>query len=139
MRDLSKVDSTQIYDICKNIIICLLVLIGVLVGSKLLPFYFSPIIGLVGAALLFSLLYNNKLRGGSSCMMIPYALFFCLIAYSFISILFNVFYIWGWMHLPDEFVFFNDPYIPTLWLNPVVFFTLLVIYARRRNLRLCIE
>lgn len=139
MRDLSKVDGTQIYDICKNIIICLLTLIAVMVASKIFPFYCAPIIGLIGAAFLFSLLYNNKLRGGVNCMLIPYCLFFCLLAYSFISILANVLYIWGWLHLPDEFVFFNDPYIPALWLNPVIFFSLLVIYVRRRNVRLCIE
>lgn len=139
MNDLRKVDSSQIYDICKNIVVCLLAIVGVMVASKLLPFYFSPIIGLGGAAFLFSLLYGNRLRGGVNCMLVPYALFFCLIAYSFISILVNVMYIWGWMNLPDEFIFFNDPYIPMLWFDPIAFLTLLVIYLRRRRLRLCIE
>lgn len=139
MRDLSKVDSIQIFDICKNIVICLLTLIGVLVVGRFLPFYFGPVIGLVAAALLYSLLYNNKLRGGANCMLAAYSLFFAIIAYSFISILVNVFYIWGWLHIPDEFVFFNDPYIPALWLNPVIFLTLLVVYIRRRKLKLCIE
>ena len=139
MNDLRKVDSSQIFDICKNIVVCLFVLIGVLVLSQLLPFYFSPIVGLGGAAFLFSLLYSNKLRGGVNCMLIPYCLFFCLIAYSFISILANVMYIWGWMHIPDEFIFFNDPYLPVLWFNPIVFITLLITYLRRKRLRLCIE
>lgn len=139
MRDLQKVDSSQIYDICKNIVVCLLSLIAVIVGSQLLPFYLSPVVGLGGAILLFSLLYNNKLRGGASCMLVPYSLFFCLIAYSFISILVNVMYIWGWMRIPDEFIFFNDPYLPMLWFNPIAFITLLVIYFRRKRLRLCIE
>lgn len=129
----------QILDICKNVIVCLLTIIAVMVGSKLLPFYFAPIVGLVGAGFLYSLLYNNKLRGGASCMLVSYSLFFCLIAYSFISILVNVIYIWGWMRIPDEFIFFNDPYIPALWLNPIIFVTLLVVYARRRTLRLCID
>lgn len=139
MRDLRKVDSSQIFDICKNIVVCLLTLIGVAVASQLLPFYFSPVVGLAGAAFVFSMLYNNKLRGGANCMLIAYAIFFCLLAYSFISILANVMYIWGWMQLPDEFIFFNDPYIPTLWFNPIAFFTLLIIYLRRKRLRLCIE
>lgn len=139
MRDLSKVDSSQIFDICKNIVVCLLTVIGVMTGSYFLPFYFAPIIGLIGAAFLFSLLYNNKLRGGANCMLIPYALFFSLIAYSFISILANVMYIWGWMQIPDEFIFFNDPYIPALWMNPIIFITLVVIFLRRRSLRICID
>lgn len=139
MRDLSKVDASQINDICKNILISLFTIIAVLVGSKLLPFYCSPIVGLLGAAFLFSVLHNNKLRGGVNCMLIPYALFFCLISYSFISILVNVFYIWGWMKVPDEFIFFNDPYIPTLWMNPIFFICLWVVYTRRRILRLCVD
>lgn len=139
MKDLSKVDSSQIYDICKNIVVCLLIIIAVLVSSNLLPFYFAPALGLGGAALLFSMLYTSKLQGGASCMLIPYALFFCLIAYSFISILINVMYIWGWMQIPDEFIFFNDPYIPALWMMPIIFITLLVVYSRKRSLRLCID
>lgn len=139
MKDLRKVDGSQIYDICKNIVVCLFTLIGVLVASQILPFYLSPVVGLLGAAFLYSLLYNNKLRGGVNCMLMPYSLFFCLIAYSFISILVNVLYIWGWMQLPDEFIFFNDPYLPVLWFNPIAFFTLLIIYLRRKRLRICIE
>lgn len=139
MRDLSRVDGSLIFDICKNITVCLLTIIAVMVGSNLFPFYFAPIVGLVGAAFLFSLIYNNKFRGSVSCMITPYAIFFCLLAYSFISILANVLYIWDWLHLPDEFVFFNDPYIPALWGNPIVFLTLCVIFVRRRKLRLCVE
>ena len=139
MRDLSKVDSSQIFDICKNITICLLTIVAVMFGSNMLPFYCAPIVGLGGAAFLFSLIYNNKFRGGVSCMITPYAIFFCLLAYSFISILANVFYIWDWIHLPDEFIFFNDPYLPALWGNPIVFLTLLVIYFRRKKLRLCVD
>lgn len=139
MWDLHKVESTQIYDICKNVVACLLIIIAVMVGSKLLPFYCAPVIGLVGSGFFYSLLYNNKLRGGTNCMVVPYAMFFGLIAYSFLSILANVFYIWGWMQIPDEFIFFNDPYIPALWLNPIIFITLLTMYARRKRLRLCID
>ena len=139
MQDLSKVDSTQIYDICKNVIICLLTVILIMVGGQILPFYYAPVLGLGGAALLYSLIYNNKFRGNANCMLLPYAFFFCLIAYSFISILMNVMYIWGWMQLPDEFVFFNDPYIPALWAYPIVSITLLFIFLRRKKLRICIE
>lgn len=139
MKDLSKVNSYQIFEIAKNISVGLFTIIAVIVGSKLLPFYFSPVVGLVGAAFLFSMLYSNKRKNGINCMLVPYALFFCLIAYSFISILVNVIYIWGWLHIPDEFVFFNEPYIPTLWMNPIAFLTLLGISLRRKRLQLCVD
>lgn len=139
MKDLSKVNSYQIFEIWKNISAGLLAVILVVVGSQLLPFYFSPVVGLLGAAFLFTLLYSNKRKHGINCMLVPYAIFFCLIGYSFLSILVNVLYVWGWMRIPDEFVFFNEPYIPTLWMNPIAFFTLLFIYLRRRHLQLCID
>ena len=139
MKDLSKVNSAQIFEIWKNISVGLLTIIAVLVVSKFLPFYFAPIVGLVGAAFLFSMLYRNKQRLGAGCMLVPYSLFYCIIVYSFLSILVNVFYIWGWTQLPDEFIFFNDPYIPTLWMNPITFLTMLVIYLRRKRLQLCID
>lgn len=139
MQDISKVSVTQVFSLWKNVSLGILTLIAVIVGSELLPFYFAPVVGLLGASFLYSILYNNKLRGGTSCMLIPYTLFFCLISYSFISILVNVLYIWGWMRVPDEFIFFNDPYFPTLWMNPIGFLTFLVVYLRRNKLRICVE
>lgn len=139
MKDLHKVNSSQILEIWKNVSVGLLTIIAVIVGSKLLPFYFSPVVGLVGAAFLFSMLYRNKVKRGANCMLVSYSLFFCLIAYSFVSIFVNVLYIWGWVPIPEEFIFFNDPYIPTLWMNPIAFFTLLIINLRRNRLQLCID
>lgn len=139
MRNLSKVNSLQIFEIWKNISAGLLTVMGVVAGSRFLPFYFSPIVGLVGAALLFTLLYRNKLKNGINCMLVPYSLFFGLISYSFVSILINVMYIWGWVQLPDEFVFFNDPYFPTLWLMPIMLVSELVISIRRKRLQLCVD
>lgn len=139
MIDLAKVSSHQILSLWKNVSVGLFALLAVIVISNLLPFYFAPIVSLLGASFLFTILYNSKTRRSSSCMIVPYAIFFCLINYSFLSILINVLYIWGWVRLPDEFIFFNDPYIPTLWMNPVGFLTLGVIYLRRRRLRLCID
>ena len=139
MKELQKVSSRQLFDTWKNVSLSIFIIIGVVIACRLFPFYFSPIIGLIGSSVLFTILYQNKARGGSACMILPYSLFFCLIAFSFVSITANVMYIWGWMKLPDEFIFFNDPYIPTLWLNPICFLTLLIINLRRRKLRLCIE
>lgn len=139
MKELLKVSGRQLYDMWKNVSLSIFIVIAVVVACRIFPFYLSPIIGLVASSLLYTILYKNKVRKGSSCMMIPYTVFFCLISFSFLSIAANVFYVWGWLHLPDEFVFFNDPYIPTLWLNPVCFLTVLVITARRKKLLLCTE
>lgn len=139
MRDLEKVNASQLFSFWKNFSTGLLVLIGILVLSWLLPFYFSPIIGLVAAAVLYTLLYNNKLNSTSTCMVVPYAIFYCTICYSFISIILNVLDIWNVLHIPKELSFFNEPYIPTLLLDPICLLVLVVFYFRRNRLSICID
>lgn len=107
--------------------------------SKILPFYFSPIIGLLGAAFLYTMLYNHRMRQSSSCMIVLYAMFYCIISYSFLSILLNVLDIWNIVKVPKELSFFNDPFLPSLLLDPVCFVVFLVIYIRRRRLTICID
>lgn len=137
MEELRKVSSIQLYQIWKNLSIGLLSIIAVITFSKILPFYLSPIISLLGAAGLYTYLYNSRLGGSTSCMLVPYSIFFCLISYSFITIVINVLYAWGIIIPPKEIVFFNDPYIPTLLMNPVSFVVVLVIYFRRHRLSIC--
>lgn len=75
----------------------------------------------------------------STCMVIPYAIFYCVIAYSFVSIILNVVDIWNVISVPMELSFFNYPYMPALILDPVCFLTLLVFYIRRNHLSICID
>lgn len=139
MQDLNKVNATQLFYFWKNFSIGLLVMIVTLVLSKILPFYFSPIVGLVAAAFLYTLLYNNRVSILSTCMVVPYSIFYCVIVYSFVSIILNVVDIWNIISIPKELSFFNYPYIPALILDPVCLFTLLVFYLRRNRLTICID
>ena len=139
MQDLGKVSSLQLYTFWKNLSVGLLTVVGVLAFSILLPFYFSPIVALIAAAFLYTVLYNNKISKHPSCMVVSYSIFFCLIAYSFVSIVVNILYIWGFIWLPPEFTFFSYPYIPSLMLCPICFLTMVVIYARGRRLSICVD
>ncbi|MDE6006528.1 MAG: hypothetical protein K2G67_03130 [Muribaculaceae bacterium] len=139
MKDLEKVNGAQLISFWKNISVGILVLILTLVFSRIFPFYFSPIIGLLAAAFLYTILYNNKVSRTSSCMVVPYAMFYCIIVYAFVSIILNVLDIWDFIRMPKEFSFFNDPYIPVLILDPICFFILLIIYIRRNRLAICID
>ncbi len=139
MQDLGKVSSLQLYAFWKNLSVGLLTIVGVLALSILLPFYFSPIIALIAAAFLYTLLYNNKLSKNSSCMVVSYSIFFCLIVYSFVSIVLNILYIWGFIWLPPEFTFFYYPYIPSLMLCPICFLTMTVIFLRSSKLSICVD
>ena len=139
MQDLRKVNITQLQSFWNNLTVGLLILTATMVLSKLLPFYFSPIIGLLGAALLYTMLYNNKLRQSRNCMLVPYAIFYCMIVYSFMSIILNVLDIWNIVKIPKEISFFNDPYISALLLDPICFLTLIVFHLRGNKLTICVD
>lgn len=139
MEDLKKVNSMQLYQMWKNLSIGILTMIGLVTLTRILPFYLAPAVALGAAAVLYTMIYYNRLNRISSCIVTAYCLFYCVLAYSFVSILINVLYAWGIMMLPDELIFFNRPYIPTLILCPVSFVTLIFLYFKRRNLQVCVD
>lgn len=139
MDDLKKVNSMQLYLMWKQLTIGILACVAVVAVTRMLPFFLAPAVGLGGAAALYTVLYYNRLNKVSSCSVSIYALFYCLIAYSFVSISINVLYAWGLILVPDELIFFNRPYISVLVLAPVSFITLLVMYFKRHSLELCVE
>lgn len=139
MEQFRKVNSLQLYTFWKNLSVGLLMIIAMMTFTKLLPFYISPVISLACAAILFSLLYNNKFSSETSCALIPYCIFYCFISYSFISIVINVLYAWGIIIVPPETIFFNYPYVPSLLMMPISFITMLILYARRKSLRICVD
>lgn len=140
MEDLNKVSSSHLYTFWRNLSIGLLSLVVLMTFSRLMPSYLSPVIALITTAALYTLLYNERINRQSSCMVVPYAIFFSLIVYSFVSILVNVLWIWGIIphySIPRELVFFNEPFLSSLYLCPCCFVTMVIIYLRRRKLRIC--
>ena len=89
MEDLKKVNSMQIYQLWKNFTIGVLTVVMTVVLGRMLPFYLNPVVSLICSAVLYTLLYNNRLHGSPNCMLIPYAMFYCMIAYTFVSMCFT--------------------------------------------------
>lgn len=142
MQDLNKVNSTQLYIFWKNLSMGLLILIALIAFSRMLPFYLSPVIAIIATAVLYTSLYNNKLNLKFSCILIPYAIFYSLITYTFVSIIVNILWLWNILipsNFPQELIFFNYPFIPSLYVCPCCFVTMLIIYLRRDKLSLCID
>ncbi len=139
MQDLEKVNVTQYFNFWKSMSIGLLVLVATILLSIFIPHYFSPMIALLAAAFLYTLLYNGRLTSGMACMIVPYTLFYGILMYSFVSIIINMLDIWGIISIPKEFSFFNSPYLVSLILNPVCFVVALIVYARNSRLALCID
>ncbi len=139
MQDLQKVNGNQLFAIWKNFAVAVGILMATLLLSRFLPYYFSPIVGLCAAAVLYTILYNNKLRNSNNCMIVPYAMFYCVISYSFATIILNVLFIWNLVEIPKELSFFGDPFVASLLINPICFVTLVIVYMRRSQLAVCVD
>lgn len=139
MRDLGKVNSAQVYGLWKNLTVCLISVGAVLVFSKLLPYYLSPVVALLIAAGLYVYIYNTKFSNVRSCIVPDISVLYSIVVYAFLTIILNLMHIWGLFEMPHEFVFFTDPFIPTLILNPVSFVVILIIFLQRKHLKTCVE
>lgn len=141
MENYNKISSTRLYNFWKHLSIGLLVVIAMIGLSHLFPYFFSPIIALLAAAVLYTMVYNNKINNSPDCMLIISALLYSTVIYSFFSILVNILDLWNFLpfKIPKELSFFNNPYLPTLYLNPICFFTLLFCLVRRRKILICVH
>lgn len=139
MRDIGKVNSTQVFSLWKNLTVCILAVVGVIVFSKLLHYYLSPIVGLLIASGLYLYVYNEKITSVRSCVVPTIAVLYSIVAYSFLTIILNLLHLWGIYDLPQEFVFFTHPFIPSLILNPISFIVFAIIYFRYKKLKICID
>lgn len=139
MLDNEKVNGAQLHRFWKNLIVGLLIITASLLLSRILPYYFSLILSLTSAGYLYSMFHINKLRNNSCCMIVPYSLFFCMLSFAGITIVVSIIDILQIADIPNEFSFFNYPFIAALILDPVCFFTMIVIYLRRNRLALCID
>lgn len=137
MEDLAKVNSLQLYGFWKNLSVGLLSLIGLMAFSRILPFYAAPILAILCAAFLYALIYHNRTKADGNCIIVLYSILCCVVNYTVITIVLNVLTIWNLINLPEEFLFLNDPYIPSLLMNPVCMLTMIGVYLRRRSLAVC--
>ena len=139
MRDIGKINSLQIYGLWKNLSVCLLSIIATIIISKILPYYLSPVVALIIASCLYVYIYNERLSSVKSCTVPTVGILYSIVVYAFITIILNLMHIWGLFEMPHEFIFFTDPFIPVLLLNPVCCIILAIIYLERKKMRPCID
>ncbi len=137
MDELEKVTSFQLYKLWRNLTIGMVTVIVIITMSKLLPYFLSPVVSLLGAAALYTFIYDSQVKNETSCMIVPFGMLYALVGYSFVTILLNVVYAWGFKSIPAEFVFFTNPFIPSLIMDPVCFVTFLFMSVGRRKMPMC--
>ncbi len=108
----------QLYYLWRNLAISLMCIALVMCGSHMVPFYMAPVVSLVLSAILYTMLWNNSVTGERGCMIVVETMLYTLICYTFLSVLLVVIEILDLYHFPDEMIFFNDPYLPSLLLLP---------------------
>ena len=137
MQDLGKINSNQVFGLWRNLTVCLLAVVATLIFSKILPYYLSPVVALLIASGLYLFIYNERFASSRSCVVPAISILYSIVIYAFLTIILNLMHIWGLFEMPHEFIFFTDPFIPALILNPVSCIVILIVYLQRRKLRLC--
>lgn len=137
MDDLQKVNSLQLYSFWKNLSIGLLIIIGLVVTSRMLPYYLSPIISIIAAIVLYAMLYTQRVSNEARCTVVIYALLYTVINYTIVIVGLNLIDILHIVRLPKEFLFINDPFLPSLVIEPVACITMAFFYIRRDHISVC--
>lgn len=140
MEDLGKINSIHLYKLWRNLSVGMLSIVALLAFNRLLPSFLSPVVALLAAAGLYTYIYDNKAKKEVTCMVVPFTFLYSFVIFAFLSILVNIMYAWGWAGwIPNEMIFFDGPFLPTLMLNPICFLTFLYISLRRKTFKVCIN
>ncbi|MDE7419796.1 MAG: hypothetical protein K2N35_06270 [Muribaculaceae bacterium] len=119
MEDLRKINSMQLYYLWRNLawsLLCVGIIMG---GVHILPFYMAPALSLFLCGVLYTMIWNNNGSKNGSCMLIVETMLYSLLGYTFVSIILVVIQVLGLYHFPNEIIFFNDPFLPSLILLPI--------------------
>lgn len=139
MDSLNKVTSLQVFRLWQNLAISLIVTAVVVILCKFMPVYLAPIISLICATALHIMISINRKSNYDSCMIVPYATFVSLITFTITLVIVNLLYSFDIIHLEDEFLFINRPFVPILILAPVAFSISLIIYLRKTKIYICVD
>ncbi len=138
INEIRKVSAMQLFLMWRNLAIGLASLVVVMAISSILPPYLSPLVSLLCAAGIYTLIYNTKAKMGGACVLVMYSLFVSLIAYSFVILLICLLESWKVINLPPTMLV-RGMFIPILFIAPTCFVTILAVYLLRSRLRICID
>lgn len=111
----------QLYYLWRNLALSLLCVGIEMGGVHILPYYMAPVLSLFLCSVLYTMIWNNNISDGGSCMVVVETMLYSLIGYTFVSILLVIIQVLDLYHFPKEIIFFNDPFLPSLILLPMTF------------------
>lgn len=137
MDDIRKISSMQFYYLWRNFAVGLLCTVVTIVATHMLPFFLAPVVSLFICAVLYTIILNNEAGEQPGCMVMMQTVFYCLLAYTIVSILLVTLRIWNDGSIPHELIFFDDPYLPALILMPVSFVVSLFACVFKKSMPAC--
>ncbi len=111
----------QLYYLWRNLALSLLCVGIVMGGVHILPYYMAPVLSLFLCGVLYTMIWNNNISDDGSCMVVVETMLYSLLGYTFVSILLVVIQVLDLYNFPNEIIFFNDPFLPSLILLPMTF------------------
>ena len=136
MDDLHKIDSIRLFNFWRLHALCLGVLTAMFVVTRFFPTILSPVFSLLCALVIYKIVNVARGRFGL-CAIVPYAIFMSLVIYSLIAVAVNLSNAIGLVSLPDEVIFYQGAYMPSLMYLPTATVTLFVTYLKREKINLC--
>ncbi len=136
MDDLHKIDSIRLFNFWRLLALCLGVLTAMFVVTRFFPTILSPVFSLLCALVIYRIVNVARGRFGL-CSIVPYAIFLSLVIYSLIAVVVNLSNAVGLVSLPDEVIFYQGAYMPSLMYLPTATATLFVTYLQREKINLC--
>lgn len=121
----------QLYSLWRNFAIALLCMGGTIAVTHMLPYYMAPVVGLIACGALYTMLWNNRGSGSRNDMTVALIMLYALLGYTFVSIGLVLVFVFDLFPVYRELVFFNEPYMPSLILLPLVFMSSLALLLDR--------
>ncbi|MDO4335097.1 MAG: hypothetical protein Q4C37_04605 [Bacteroidales bacterium] len=137
MNDLRKVNSLQLYYLWRNLAIALLCIAMTVIATHMLPHYMAPVVSLFFCSVLYTMMWNDEHSPQPGCMIMPQIAFFSLLVYSFLNIVLVIMHVMHVVAVPDELMFFNQPFMPALTLLPITFLSIIFTMAFRLSTPVC--
>lgn len=135
MKDLQKINLLQLYLFWKNLSISILLLIALLIVSTWTHSIYSIFTAIICAFVIYARIYANKTSHHPTYMLVGYALMMSIIIYTFVIMGISLLQAWGVIEISEHLsIFKGTRTVSILILSPVCFFTLLVVYLRRKKL-----
>ena len=139
IREFQKVNTEQIFLMWRNVAVSMLSLVLLHVLTMVLPPYLAPIDSTAIALFLYYQVVSSSYNRRETCSIVPYLFFIIVTTYTVLLVAVNVINVWGIVDLPNEYVFFDTPYLQSLILAPTGLFITVFVYLHRKRLSLCVD